>query len=275
LNRLEVKWFIKSFFEGLKNSRIDPKAAELKSFLKLIVSLKRDIPLAIPVLRDLAALIVSRNSDLTKKVQSETGIIIGRINRRYQRLCRIQEELGALDFKKAAPGVSPEDFIFSRIDFSRYRKIDKEVFEELFPAGLMDFDEAFFKKNFSLGRTALQSLVGGIYKKTEKTYTLQRENPLVLSVMRTLETSLETAPLFSAGEINNELQNLLDFVDKGETKPKPLPGTEPLYPLLVSGLDDVHITHRDGMTTRLFASPRGELSGTFRPGGKPWTLVLV
>ena len=102
--------------------------------------------------------------------------------------------------------------------------------------------------------------------------------------MRTLETSLQTVPLFSAGEITGELEKLLDFLDGAKEKDrnsrehpgkaKLLPGMELLYILALLALDNVIITHEDGMTTKLFVSPAGDLSGTFRPGGKPWTLVL-
>jgi hypothetical protein len=91
--------------------------------------------------------------------------------------------------------------------------------------------------------------------------------------MRTLETSLESLPLFTRGEIQAELARLLGFVSDG--KIRGYKDTEPLYPLLVRTLDNVIIRHGDGMSTRLFISPKGELSGTFRPGDKPWTLVLI
>ena len=178
-------------------------------------------------------------------------LLMNRLERRYLRLCRLQNEMSRLDFKNAPPGTSPEDFIFSRIDFSRYREIQDQSFKEFFLDGLEDFDEAFYKKNFRLDREEIRSLIENSYKKTEGSYRLQKETPLILSVMRTLETSLEDRPLFSPEETENR------------------------FNLLLSSLDGVTVTHRDGMTTRLFVSAEGGLSGTFQPGGKPWTRVLV
>ena len=312
MNRVEVNNFLKSFFAEIETAsrarQKPPGRTQLKPFLELILSLKRDLPLSIPLLRDLANMAKAGMVAASGK-DNEAGLLRRRIERRYLRLCRISNELGRLDLKKAAAGASMgithgktqdaaqntagyktlEDFVFSQIDFSRYRKMDEKDFNKLFPEGLEDFDESFFKNNFGLDKTEIQSAIEGSYKKTEGEYLLQRETPLVLSVMRTLETSLEAAPLFTAGEITEELQSLLGFLEGGtegsmgenrEKRERPgkgklLPGTEQLYALLVLSLDNILITHEDGMTTKLFISPRGNLSGTFRPGDKPWTLVLI
>ena len=275
MNRLEVLQFLSSFFTNLKKAGADSKEPELKSFLNLVLSLKQNEQLSIPVLRDLAALITGKNSNTPEMMKWANGAIRRRIDRRYQRLCRIQEELGRLDLQKAAPGISAEDYIFSRIDFSRYREIDKKAFEGFFIEGFADFDESLFKNNFRSEKEAIQTLIKGSYKKTEATYQLQWESPLILSIMRTLETSLETTPLFTIKETEAELRNLLDFVSGSGGYKALLPGMDLLYPHLISGLDDVRITHMDGMTTKLFVSSERELSGTFRPGNKPWTLVLI
>ena len=179
-------------------------------------------------------------------------ILLNRLERRYLRLCRMQEEMSGLDFKNAAPGVSPEDFIFSRIDFSRYREIPEKDFVFLFLDGIEDFDEAFLNKNFRLGLDETRSLIEKSYKKSEGMFRLQMETPVILSVMRTLETSLEEKPLFSPEETG-----------------------EGLYYSLLTSLDGVTVTHRDGITTRLFISAGGGLSATFQPAGKPWTVILV
>ena len=274
MNRLEVTRFLKSFFAGLKNTAPGSKGTELKPFLDLVLSFRRGLPLSIPLLLDIANLTVPGTN-------REAGLLKRRIDRRYRRLCRVQEELGRLDLKKAAPavsgGIALEDYVFSRIDFTRYRKIGEKEFESLFTEGPLDFGEAFFKKNFGLGMGEVQSLIEGSYKKADGVYSIQRETPLILSLMRTLETSLETSPLFTAQETEGELKKLLAFVgaETPMTKGELLPGMDLLYPLLVSCLDKVSIPHEDGMTTRLFISPPGDLSGTFLPEGKPWTLVLI
>lgn len=233
------------------------READLKQFFNLVASLKKDIP--VPLLRELCAL--GKGKDIDKGA----GPIGKKLERIYLRMCRVQEELGLLDLKKAAPGVSAEDFIFSTIDFSRYREIESCYFETLFSCGPEDFDEVFFKKNFALGREEIKAIVKGSYIKTEGLYKIQKENPVVLSLMRTLEMSLENSPLFTICEVKRELADIPGFRLSAEN----------LYPVLVTGLDGITFTHRDGMKTNLFVAEQGKLSGTFMPAGKPWTRVLI
>jgi len=236
---------------------------DVNRFLENITAL----PPPIPILRDVADLIAEKNR--------RSGPIKKRIERFYMRLCRLQEELGRMDLKKARLGAALgvtgyktlEDFAFSTIDFSRYRKITEKEFDKLFPEGLTDFEESFLKKSFGLGREELQSVIEESYQKAEGEYRLLRENSLILSVMRALETSLEAVPIFTAAEVTEELQTLPSSIrEKLPTQ---------LYPLLVSSLDNALVTHSDGRTTKLSLSPKGDLAGTFQPGGKPWTLVLI
>jgi len=268
MNRPEAVLFLKSFFSELKIPEGDPSVWVKKAepFNKLVLSLKADLPVSIPLLRELAA--IEKGADL---VEAKTGLLFAKINRLYLRLRRTQDELGRLDLKKAAPGVSPEDYIFSRIDFSRYREMRGKDFDTIFPAGLTDFDDAFLKKNFGLSRTELHSLIKESYKKEDDVYRIKKDNPLLLSIMRTLDTSLESAPLISAGEIEQELKNLLGFLGVSEK----IPGMELLYVYLVSGLGGKSVLHEDGMETRIFISPQGDLMATFRPDNKPWTRTLI
>ena len=281
LYRFEVKSFLQSFFDEL----IDSKTAanvNVQPFLNLVFSLKKDSALSTPLLRELAVIVKDREIDLQKK-DSAAGILIHRVDRYYYRLCRMQEELGRLDFKKAAPGASPEDYVFSQINFSRYREVHEKDFEGFFLEGISDFDEAFFKENFSLAAEDVKLLIQRSYKKTDGQYNILRENSLILSVMRSLETSLESRPLLGAAEIDLELKNLLDFVNganRSLEKEQRSPGagflySERLYSLLVLSLDNINITHDDGAKTTLFISDEGKLCGTFRPGNKPWTRVLI
>jgi len=270
MNRPEVLSFLRSF-AGLENA---PDGTEIKPFLELVSSLRRDLPLSIPLLRSLAALALGKSSG--------TGLLERRLERRYRRLCKIYGELGRLDFRKAGAGMSPEDYVFSQIDFSRYKKIDEKEFDLLFQEGPDDFDEAFYKNNFGNGKDEIQTIIRESYRKEEGYYKIQRENPLILSVMRTLDTSPESADLFSAEELQGELDNLLDFTGGEKNSGGPpagsrpfLSGTEHLYQQLVLSLNNKIITHEDGMTTTLFISQAGDLSGTFRPGNKAWTLVLI
>ena len=282
MNRLEAAGFLNSFFAGLENAGPDPARARIGPFLDLVFSLKKDF-LSVPLLRDLSAFsraAFSRTALSRGAPEREAGLLRRRIDRRYSRLCRVQEELGRLDLKNsaAAAKTSLEDYVFSRIDFSRYREMDENVFNGLFPEGLDDFSESFFTKNFGMGRAEIRSLIEKGYVKSDGLRRLRRENQreefLALSVMRTLETSLEASPLYSAGEIEGELKNLLDYVH-GHASAGAGRRTELIFPLLVRSLDNKQVTHEDGMTTKLFVVQSGGLSGTFTPGGKPWTLMLV
>jgi len=244
----------------------------LKPFLDYVSSINESMPFyaGIPILRDLTSL-AAKAANAGANV-SETGPVKKRINRLYMRLCRLQEELGKLDLKKAKPnvalGLSLEDFIFSNIDFSRYREINENYFTTLFSEGLADFGEDFLRKNLNRGKNEVKTLIEQSYKKVEGFYKIEKESPLILSIMRTLETSLETLPLLSLEEITQELDRIPAKYGGRENQEK-------LYSLLVTSLDGVIITHNDGMTTKLFISASGELSGTFRPADKPWTIALI
>jgi hypothetical protein len=227
-------------------------------------------PIPIPLLRELALLttgIISAGFD--------SDLLLRGIHRRYLRLCRLQGELTGLNLEKAGPGVSLEDFVFSKIDFSRYKEIEVSYFEKLFLEGLKDFDEAFFKEKFYLNKKEVQSMIETDYKKTEGVYRLQRENSMILSVMRTLETSLEDLPLFTPEEISEELKKIPGFDDgsPGLFSPE-IQNVETLYSLLVLSLDGV-VVRREDMETKLIISGEGNLEGIFQPENKPWTRILI
>ena len=266
-----VASFLKSFFSELDQAA--PDARELGPFFDLVLSLKQNLPISINLLRELAGITNAKEGISFSK----GGILFSRIDRRYYRLCRLQEELSRLDLKKAAPGVSPEDYVFSQIDFARYREVAEKDFTTVFSDGLGDFDESFFKKNFFLGRDEVRTTIEESYEKTEGLRKIKRENPLILSIMRALESSLEDSPLFTPKEINEELKELLDFVNFHKLMPDSmnLPYTKLLFPLLVLSLDNVLVSHADGMTTKLSFSAQGDLMGTFQPDGKAWTRVLI
>ena len=276
MNRLEAAQFLLSFLRELsppEAAKTSPAIA-LKPFLDLVLSLKKELPVSIPLLRDLAEISGSGKTGSERWKGKAEGLLKRRIERRYLRLCRNQEELGRLNLKKALPGTSPEDYIFSQINFTRYREIDEKTFDILFPEGLEDFDENFFGENFGIGRAEIKSTVEGSYTRMEGFYRIRRETPLVISIMRTLETSLDNLDIFSAGEIGEEIKNLLVYTSENERGKLPH-GAERLFPLLVQNLDNTFYTHEDGMKTRFFFSPNGDLSGTFLPGNKPWTVVLI
>ena len=245
----------------------------LKPFMDFLLSLKKDKP--IPILRDLAMLVSA-----DKTGQRQIDFLKKRLDRIYKRLCCQQKELGSLDLKKAYSSASQrklasagnlEDYVFSRIDFSRYREVSSVDFESFFLEGVADFPDSFFRINFRLGKKETSLLIKESYEKKGEIYKLQKETPLILSVMRTLETSLEASPLFIIEEIQSELDFLKDITG-ANTK---MPEAKTLFSLLAFSLDNINITHDDEMITKLFIPPHGGLSGTFRPGDKPWTRVLV
>ena len=274
MKRYEVYNFLKCFFAELKNTGTSSQLKQDDSFFSLILSLKQDLPVKIPLLREIAAMAMK-----TSYPGGNDGLLFKKLNRLYLRLCRITEELGRLDFNKAFPGaqgalaarVAFEDFIFSQIDFSRYREINESYFRKLFLEGLIDFSGDFFTNNFGIGRSEAGKIIIESYKNKDGFYTIERDNPLILSIMRSLETSLENAVLFTPGEIGAEMKELLDFTG-GRSG---ISLADELYSFLVLSLDDTLILHEDGMATRLFNSREKELSATFRPGNKPWTRVLI
>ena len=227
-------------------------------------------PVSIPLLRELAFLSIGTISE-----GFESDLLIRSIHRRYLRLCRLQAELAGLDLEKAKPGVSLEDFVFSKIDFLRYREIEEKYFDTLFLEGLKDFDEAFFKEKFYLDKKEVQSMIETSYIKMEGVYRLQRENSMILSVMRTLETSLEDLPLFTPEDISDEVKKIPGF-DDGSCGgfPPEIRNVETLFQLLVLSLDCV-VIGGEGMETKLFISAEGNLEGIFRPDNKPWTRILI
>jgi hypothetical protein len=264
--------------------------AEMGHFLDFISSLRQSLPLSIPLMREVAALAGPGEANPSLPVN---GILWGRINRSYLRLCRIQEDLEKIDFAQAAPGVIPEEYVFSRINFGRYREIKENEFDVFFLEGIKDFDEEWWIDNFSLGRNGIKTLLENSYANTKGIYQLKKESPLILSVMRTLDTSMEIIPLLGAEEIHREMENLSGFLGPGRyhsaegqirenpgnssSRQGPVtgPNEEHVFSILIRSFDNVTIRHEDGMETKLFVNVRGDLSGTFRPKGKPWTRVLI
>ena len=240
---------------------------------------------AVPPLLELAGFITKKEPlNKGEGILIEGFLYVGplyrRLSRHYLRLCRVTDELGQLDFKKAAQGnqkgfsmggFSLEDFVFSGIDFSRYREIDEKEFGLFQGEALADFGEGFYKKNFGLCRSEVQSVIEGCYKKISGQYKMTRGNPLILSIMRTLETSLDNSPLITVEEIQENAGKLPDFTGKRISTTE----MNTLYRQLVLSLNNASVTHGDGMVTKLFISREGELSGVFRPGNKPWTRVLI
>jgi hypothetical protein len=194
-----------------------------------------------------------------------------RIESRYRRIRFVHEELVKLDTaakEQIGKGGSPapayngnfEDFVFSHIDFSVYKKIDAEEFRLLFDEGLSDYDESFFQKAFTMNREAVRSTIKSAYIKVGAFFVSKSAGPLLLSIMRTLHSSLEFAPLLTKEDLNPE--QLL---------------------AAAGALDGTVILHDDGRETRLFvpkkevpqSGPGGTLCGTFHPLNKAYTITLI
>jgi hypothetical protein len=237
------------------------KAGKDQSGSAILENLPLDPALAIPLLRDLAS----------GPGKNPGGVIKKRLDRRYARLCVIQEELNRLNDRQPEAGTSFEDFVFSRTDFSRYKIIPPENFE-LYTLGLEDYDENFFTRNLRLSRKETVAAIAGAYKKTGAGFCLVRPGPLILSIMRTLETSPDMVPLITEGEILEELRGIYEYLKAG---PFPAGSAGGFFRFLVQTMDQVTVTHQDGRETKLVAGPGGSLSGIFRPRDKPWTLTLI
>ena len=197
------------------------------------------------------------------------AVVNKRIESRYRRLLFVHKELAKLkpgtgdsSSIKPIPGESFEDFVFKQIDFSIYKKIDEEEFCLLYVEGLADYDDSFFQKNFAKSRPEICRIIRDAYIKESPYYLCKKPGLLLLSIMRTMHSSLDFAPL---------LDNI-DFIGKEQLKEA------------VELLDGALISHNDGMETKLFkptAQNRGKippnslLCGTFYPLGKACTLSLV
>ncbi|MDR0447425.1 MAG: hypothetical protein LBH07_02025 [Treponema sp.] len=176
-----------------------------------------------------------------------------RIESRYRRILFVHQELAKLDSApKAIPGESFEDFVFRQIDFSRYNKIDSEEFRMLFDDGLTDFGESFYREKFGMNREEIRKIISGTYKKTGSFFICNKTSPLLLSIIRTVHTSLEFAPILSAE----------DFADLEQ------------FDNVLGLLNGMAIHHDDGMETVLFQTQTA-LWATFYPLGKAYTIALT
>jgi hypothetical protein len=203
-----------------------------------------------------------------------------RVESRYRRILFVHQELAKLN--AAADGKLPknsfEDFVFSHIDFSIYKKIDAEEFTLLFDKGLDDYTEAFYQKAFAMNREAIRAIINSAYIRVGPFYVSKKTSPLLLSIMRTLHTSLEFAPLLGVDDVS---------------------GVEQIS-LAASLLNGIQVPHSDNSETRLFvpekpaapgavpgaaateaasdipaSAPTPLLCGTFYPLGKAYTITLI
>jgi hypothetical protein len=211
-----------------------------------------------------------------ESAEALVNLIRQRIESRYRRILFVHTELAKIDTAAqqsldvsnsgtALTGGSFEDFVFSRIDFSIYKKIDAEEFNLLFDEGLADYEESFYQKSFAMGREEIHRTINGAYIKAGPFYVCKKGSRLLLSIMRTIHTSLEFAPLLRDDDLSG--------IDKLRA--------------LAEVLDALVIRHNDGMETKLFVpkepvnaagtkdDPLPLLCGTFYPLGKACTVTLI
>jgi hypothetical protein len=273
------RWFNNNHF--MENR----KAVFTEAYQKVLQNLPADPVLPIPLLREFAG----PGATAAAMPAAKNGLLWKRLERRYLRFCAVQEGLSRLDFKdfsdfkKSGGSASFDDFVFSRTDFSRYGKIPENRFI-LYSEGLEDFDDCetgeddenrekiFFTKNFRMGKAEVEKTINLAFKKISGFYLLTKPTPVILAILRTLETSTETLPLLRPEEILAEMKSLYEYLDAG---PFPAGSVSGFYSYLVGRLDNTIVIHSDGAETKLFIDESGNLLGTFKPGGKAWTVVLA
>jgi hypothetical protein len=244
-----------------------------RQFLSGIVDMTAGMKGKLPLLTDIAALCAG-----TPGAAALRGPVRGRLNRRYLRIRFVQSELERLDFKKAAPGVRFDDFVFEQIDFSTYKKISEEEYSLYSPEGLEDFEDSFFTRNFRVSREKIRGLINGSYTRIGGFYFIKQEkmlsNPLLMSVLRTLQTSLEFAPLLTKEAIRDECR--IWEAESGAFFP-PEDGNR-FFACLLRALHGASVVHSDGMKTELSTVQEANtlvLRGAFHPQGKTYTVTLA
>lgn len=288
---------LRLFFITLKNQGFEGRVPQ---FLMDLEELGEEAANSFPILMDIHRMIPGKS--LNVEGEASWGPLRKGIHRRYSRIRFVHRELGKLDFSKARPGADFRDFVFEQIDFSVYRLISPEDFELFSGDGLLDFGDDFFQEAFHLDRAGTAALIRGAYHSQGAYFALRDEkllyNPLLMSVMRTLHTSLNFAPLFTAEGVLKECIALAGYL---EGRP-PAPGEAAvgrdayfhlaqnfgaIYPRILQALDGAVLTHRDGAKTLLSAKSeeassrdaqgrRGlTLMGIFNPGAKPYTIALT
>lgn len=242
-----------------------------RQFLLSLAALPADAQTALPILRDIAALCSE-----TPGAAASWGPVRRGLNRRYLRIRFVQRELERLDFKKAKPGATFDDFVFDHIDFSAYKKISAEEYSLYSREGLEDFEPPFFTRNFRLSREQILDMIRRAYARIGGFYYIRGEkiltNPLLMSVLRTLQTSLEFAPLFTGAAVWDECRTAFPLAPAGDDE------SNRLFASLVRSLHGASMIHADGMKTDLSVLREERallLKGAFHPQGKTSTITLL
>ncbi|MDR0387190.1 MAG: hypothetical protein LBH57_04060 [Treponema sp.] len=265
----------------------DMNLSRTRRFLAGIAVLPPIIQEDLPVLTDIAALCAGTRPGAEPEAAALWGPVRRGLNRRYLRIRFVQGELERLDFKKAKPGVMFSDFVFDQIDFSAYKKIPAEEYSLYAQEGPEDFEPSFFMRNFRLSRDKTRALINGAYTRIGGFYYIRQEkmlsNPLLMSILRTLQTSLEFNPLFTQEAVRDEYRAVLRSLRRhGEPEGDiAFPQEEEVNRLFTSLLRALHgaaMIHGEGVKTELTAVQEENallLKGAFHPHGKAYTVTLV
>jgi hypothetical protein len=254
-----------SLFAALRDG--GPDLPWTRRFLAGIAGLPPDARGELPVLADIAALCAAA----VPAGRESWGPVLRGLDRRYLRVRFVQGELERLDFRKAGEDAAFNDFVFDQIDFTAYREIADEQFALFSGEGIGDFEGAFLERAFHLDGEKIKTLIAGAYTRAGGFYHIKREgllsDPLLMSLLRTLQTSLSFAPLFTADAVLGECRRLSGFPADGR-----------LYDSLLKAAHGAAFVHADGMRTELAAvQEEGALTlrGVFHPCGKAYTITLA
>jgi hypothetical protein len=268
MNCLNCEQALRAFFASPREGN----PGSVRHFLEAIAAYSGEA--AVPVLKGIAGLggAASPGAENLRE----------RLESRYARIRFVHEELGRLDFGKARPGRDFDEFVFEQIDFSIYDSIEEDEFRLIWDTGLADFSDAFYEKNFRMNREAAKRLIHRAYTKNNGRYSCggkekQLSDLMVLSVMRTLHTSLEFAPLFDREGLLNECTGLVRSLEKDKGGTRFYLSFGDLYRELLQSLHNLTLKQGDG--TDVLLSAAGDawpvLYGTFHPHNKAHTIPLT
>ncbi|QQO09764.1 hypothetical protein [Breznakiella homolactica] len=238
------------------------------------------LPLDVPLIREIVEFTDKARDRSVPAAECALG---KKIERRYRKVLFVQRELHRLDFKKASPARSFEDFIFGQTDFSAYEKISAEDFEGLFLAGMEDYTDGFFTAGLGMAREEAKTIARTGYKKDGDNFILEKKHPVVLSVMRTIHTALEFAPLLDKEILAEETGLVFDFLEENKIIDRTFGegldrNFRDIFACILGLFHNTGTIQADGTETRLFTAPakgRYCLCATFAPENKAHTMVMV
>jgi hypothetical protein len=240
----------------------------LKPFLTALPVLPLDLPLL---------------QGIGKYLSGDTNNIVTKnIDRRYRRIAFVQQSLEKINFSKAKPDSKFEDFIFAQSDFSIYEKIDAETFQCFYIDGLDDLSDDFFTRILSRNKSEIQNIISARFKLVDGFY-VSDGNPFLISILRSIHTSLDFAPFPNQNQCYSELEKLLEFLQKNVNLPDRFfqylaQEEDDLFCALLGLFDKTEIMHRDGMKSRfVFGEENGNaaLFIVYHPHGKAYTKLTA